>query len=63
MTLEETRLFGPAVALPDTTWVVIAAALPHRDDPLFGKTVEGHYNALCRQVRRDAAIEPELHRG
>ena len=63
MALEETRLFGPAAALPDSAWVVIAAALPDRDDPLFGKTVEAHYHALCRQLRRDAACEPELHRG
>jgi hemerythrin-like domain-containing protein len=62
MTIEETKLFGPASALPAADWAAIAAAMPDRDDPLFGKVVEAHYNALCRRVRRDVAFEPEMHR-
>lgn len=60
--LEETKVFEAAAALPDRDWHAIASAMPDRDDPLFGKTVQAHYDALCRQIRHDVASEPEVSR-
>ena len=58
MEREERELF-PAAAelLSPQDWMTIDAAMPDRNDPLFGKDVEDRFKSLQRQVARDVASE------
>lgn len=52
---EETELFpSAATVLRDDDWAAIDAAKQDREDPLFGTTVEKRYQALQRQITREA---------
>ena len=55
MNLEETGLFPVAARiLQREDWVAINAAIKSRKDPLFGGTVQKRYEALRRQIARQA---------
>jgi hemerythrin-like domain-containing protein len=52
---EETELFPAArTVLRDEDWRAINAAMRDQDDPLFGSSVEKRYEALHRQIARQA---------
>jgi len=53
MLKEESALLPLAAKLlRDRDWAAIDAAIRHIDDPLFGKSGEGRYAALRRQIAR-----------
>ena len=55
---EETELFPSAsTVLRKEDWAAIDAVMHDRQDPLFGKTVEKRYEALQRQIAREAGCE------
>lgn len=55
MRTEEAELFPAArTVLSDEDWRAVDAAIRDQDDPLFGSSVEKRYQALHRQIAREA---------
>jgi hemerythrin-like domain-containing protein len=56
MSFEESSVFPRARAVvSEQDWQAIERGLPHRDDPLFGRTVNEQYRALYRAIMRESS--------